>query len=71
MALTKLVADRNKIIELSAIELKKLRINYQQLKQQNLQLAHTNSQMLAELNAGKDKMSWDARMACLMPKIWS
>ncbi|KAJ6717602.1 SHUGOSHIN 2 [Salix purpurea] len=56
MALTKLVADRNKIIELSAIELKKLRINYQQLKQQNLQLAHTNSQMLAELNAGKDKL---------------
>ncbi|KAJ6432922.1 hypothetical protein OIU84_020041 [Salix udensis] len=56
MALTKLVADRNKIIELSAIELKKLRINYQQLKQQNLQLAHANSQMLAELNAGKDKL---------------
>ncbi|XP_011024345.1 PREDICTED: shugoshin-1 isoform X3 [Populus euphratica] len=56
MALTKLVADRNKIIELSAIELQKLRFNYQQLQQQNLQLAQTNSQMLAELNAGKDKL---------------
>ncbi|XP_061974916.1 SHUGOSHIN 2 isoform X5 [Populus nigra] len=56
MALTKLVADRNKIIELSAIELQKLRVNYQQLQQQNLQLAQTNSQMLAELNAGKDKL---------------
>uniref|UniRef100_A0A6M2ER11 Shugoshin C-terminal domain-containing protein n=1 Tax=Populus davidiana TaxID=266767 RepID=A0A6M2ER11_9ROSI len=56
MALKKLVADRNKIIELSAIELQKLRVNYQQLQQQNLQLAQTNSQMLAELNAGKDKL---------------
>ncbi|KAL3579383.1 hypothetical protein D5086_020887 [Populus alba] len=56
MALTKLVADRNKIIELSAIELQKLRVNYQQLQQQNLQLAQANSQMLAELNAGKDKL---------------
>lgn len=56
MALTKIVVDRNKIIELSAIELQKLRIRFQQLQQQNEQLAQTNSQMLAELNAGKDKL---------------
>ncbi|KAL9365599.1 hypothetical protein Peur_043472 [Populus x canadensis] len=56
MTLTKIVVDRNKIIELSAIELQKLRIRFQQLQQQNQQLAQTNSQMLAELNAGKDKL---------------
>ncbi|KAI5578451.1 hypothetical protein POPTR_008G032600v4 [Populus trichocarpa] len=56
MALTKIVVDRNKIIELSAIELQKLRIRFQQLQQQNQHLAQTNSQMLAELNAGKDKL---------------
>ncbi|KAJ6909266.1 SHUGOSHIN 1-like isoform X3 [Populus alba x Populus x berolinensis] len=56
MTLTKIVVDRNKIIELSAIELQKLRIGFQQLQQQNQQLAQTNSQMLAELNAGKDKL---------------
>ncbi|CAK7325382.1 unnamed protein product [Dovyalis caffra] len=58
IALTKRVEDRNKIIELSAIELQKLRNNYQQLQQQNLQLAQTNSQMLAELNAVKGKVSF-------------
>ncbi|KAJ6901777.1 hypothetical protein NC651_019523 [Populus alba x Populus x berolinensis] len=56
MTLTKIVVDRNKIIELSAIELQKLRIGFQQLQQQNQQLAQTNSQMLAGLNAGKDKL---------------
>lgn len=40
----------SKIIELSAIKLQKLRVNYQQLQQQNLQLAQTNSQMLAVMS---------------------
>lgn len=54
-ALVKLLADRNKIIELSGAELHKLRVNLQKMQQQNLQLAQANSQMLAELNSGKDK----------------
>ncbi|KAM7265940.1 hypothetical protein ACFE04_003623 [Oxalis oulophora] len=55
-ALMKIVADRNKIIELSAVELQKLRINLQKVQHQNVQLAQSNSLMLAELNAGKDKL---------------
>ncbi|KAL7252858.1 hypothetical protein ACSBR1_007417 [Camellia fascicularis] len=46
MALMKLLVDRNKIIELSGIELQKLRVNLQKLQQQNSQLAQANSQML-------------------------
>ncbi|KAJ8766026.1 hypothetical protein K2173_020542 [Erythroxylum novogranatense] len=56
IALVKLLEDRNKIIQLSAIELQKLRINYQKVQQQNVQLAQANSQMLGELNSGKDKL---------------
>ncbi|KAJ6767774.1 SHUGOSHIN 2 [Salix koriyanagi] len=56
MTLTKIVVDRNKTIEFGAIELQKLRIRFQQLQQKNQQLAQKNSQMLAELNAGKDKL---------------
>ncbi|XP_052186870.1 SHUGOSHIN 1-like [Diospyros lotus] len=56
MMLMKLLTDRNKIIELSGIELQKLRINLQKFQQQNLQLAQANTQMLAELNSGKDKL---------------
>ncbi|KAL5733583.1 hypothetical protein ACOSQ2_033275 [Xanthoceras sorbifolium] len=56
MTLVKVVAERNKIIELSGIELQKLRINLQKVQQQNLQLAQANSQMLAELNSGKDRL---------------
>ncbi|KAJ6428894.1 hypothetical protein OIU84_020527 [Salix udensis] len=56
MTLTKIVVDRNKTIEFSAIELQKLRIRFQKLQQKNQQLAQKNSQMLAELNAGKDKL---------------
>ncbi|BFG22369.1 hypothetical protein CerSpe_086430 [Prunus speciosa] len=54
--LMKLLADRNKIIELSRIELQSLRINLQKVQQQNLQLAQANSQMLGELNSGKDRL---------------
>ncbi|XP_059625378.1 SHUGOSHIN 2-like [Cornus florida] len=56
MALMKLLADRNKIIELSGFELQKLRVNLQKVQQQNWQLAQANSQMLAELNSGKDRL---------------
>ncbi|KAJ6317424.1 hypothetical protein OIU76_013043 [Salix suchowensis] len=58
MTLTKIVVDRNKTIEFSAIELQKLRIRFQQLQQKNQQLAQKNSHMLDgnELNAGKDKL---------------
>ncbi|XP_039003512.1 SHUGOSHIN 1-like isoform X3 [Hibiscus syriacus] len=56
MMLMKVLADRNKVIELSAIELQKLRINLEKFQQQNLQLAQANSQMLSELNSGKDRL---------------
>ncbi|KAK4836729.1 hypothetical protein QYF36_027097 [Acer negundo] len=56
MTLVKVLAERNKIIELSGVELQKLRINLQKLQQQNSQLAQANSQMLAELNSGKDRL---------------
>lgn len=56
MALMKLLVDRNKIIELSGIELQKLRVNLQKLQQQNSQLAQANGQMLVELNSGKDRL---------------
>ncbi|KAJ4978897.1 hypothetical protein NE237_009677 [Protea cynaroides] len=55
MGLLRLLAEKNKKIELSGIELQKLRMNLQKLQQQNWHLAHTNSQMLTELNLGKDK----------------
>ncbi|XP_058107873.1 SHUGOSHIN 1-like [Magnolia sinica] len=54
--LLKLLADKNKIIELHGLELQKLRFNLQKVSQQNWQLAQTNSNMLAELNLGKDRL---------------
>ncbi|KAK9124130.1 hypothetical protein Sjap_013732 [Stephania japonica] len=54
--LMKLLADRNKIIELTGAELAKMKINLQKVQQQNWQLAQANSYMLAELNLGKDKL---------------
>ncbi|XP_022953540.1 SHUGOSHIN 2-like isoform X5 [Cucurbita moschata] len=56
MALMRVLAERNRIIEISGNELEKLRINFQKLQQQNLQLAQANSQMLAELNSSKDRL---------------
>ncbi|KAB2026273.1 hypothetical protein ES319_D06G208300v1 [Gossypium barbadense] len=56
MMLMKVLADRNKVIELSGIELQKLRINLEKFQQQNMVLAQTNSQMLAELNSSKDRL---------------
>ncbi|XP_043699161.1 SHUGOSHIN 2-like isoform X2 [Telopea speciosissima] len=55
MGLLRLLEEKNKIIELSGVELQKLRMNLQKLQQQNWHLAQTNSQMLAELNLGRDK----------------
>nr|XP_043612738.1 SHUGOSHIN 2-like [Erigeron canadensis] len=48
--LLKLLADKNKLIELSGAEVQKMRATLQIVKQQNLQLAQSNSQIQAELN---------------------
>ncbi|KAJ8499004.1 hypothetical protein OPV22_009556 [Ensete ventricosum] len=55
-SLLKLLAERNEIIRLSSIELQKLELQLQKTNQQNWQLARANSQMLAELNLGKDRL---------------
>ncbi|KAK9064068.1 hypothetical protein SSX86_017940 [Deinandra increscens subsp. villosa] len=54
-ALMKHLADKNKVIELSGIEIQKLRVTLEKVKQQNLQLAQSNCQMLAELNSVKER----------------
>ncbi|XP_009623423.1 SHUGOSHIN 2-like [Nicotiana tomentosiformis] len=54
--LMKMLADRNKLIELTGAEIQKMRINQQKMQQQNHQLAQSNSQMLAELNSAKDRL---------------
>ncbi|TKW31099.1 hypothetical protein SEVIR_2G082900v4 [Setaria viridis] len=51
-----LLTEKTKVIELSRVEMHKLRIALQVSRQQNMQLAQTNSQMLAELNMGKDRI---------------
>ncbi|XVF20311.1 hypothetical protein REPUB_Repub11eG0187400 [Reevesia pubescens] len=56
MTLMKLIEDRNKIIELSGAELQNQRICLQKLQLQNWNLAQSNSQMLAELNLGRDRV---------------
>ncbi|XP_021897847.1 SHUGOSHIN 2 isoform X2 [Carica papaya] len=56
MAMRKHIADRDKIIELRGMDLQKLRINLQKVQLQNFQLAQVNSQLLAELNSGKDRL---------------
>ncbi|KAG8651098.1 SHUGOSHIN 2 [Manihot esculenta] len=56
LSLVKLLADRNKIIQSHVFQLQKLRTECQQLQQKNLQLAQSNSQMLAELNTSKDRL---------------
>ncbi|CAL9192291.1 unnamed protein product [Musa hybrid cultivar] len=55
-SLLKLLTERNEIIRLSSIELQKLELQLQKTNQQNWQLARANSQMLAELNLGKDRL---------------
>ncbi|XP_065021730.1 shugoshin-1-like isoform X2 [Musa acuminata AAA Group] len=56
-ALLKLLAEKNKIIELRSTELQKLQFELQKTSQQNWQLARANSHMLAELNLGKDRLN--------------
>ncbi|XP_074331407.1 uncharacterized protein LOC141668422 isoform X2 [Apium graveolens] len=55
-ALKSLLGDKNKIIEVGGIELRKLRTTLQKLQLQNWSLAQSNSHMLAELNLGKEKL---------------
>ncbi|PVH63733.1 hypothetical protein PAHAL_2G094400 [Panicum hallii] len=54
--LSHLLREKIKIIELSKVEMHKLHLALQASRQQNLQLAQANSQMLAELNTGKDRI---------------
>ncbi|KAF5937678.1 hypothetical protein HYC85_025184 [Camellia sinensis] len=56
IALTKLVADKNQIIEFTGIELQKMRINLQKMQLQNWNLAQSNSHILAEINLCKEKV---------------
>ncbi|XP_015057022.1 SHUGOSHIN 2 isoform X2 [Solanum pennellii] len=56
MALMKMLAERNKIIEITGVEMQKLRINVRKMQQQNQLLAQANTKMLAELNSNKDRV---------------
>ncbi|KAL6504091.1 hypothetical protein OROGR_026014 [Orobanche gracilis] len=56
MALVKMLAQRNKIIEQSGIELERLRLNLIRIQEQNQQLALSHTQMLVELNLAKDRL---------------
>ncbi|KAL9416308.1 hypothetical protein AB3S75_039493 [Citrus x aurantiifolia] len=54
--LMRFIEERNKIIELSSSELHNLRISIQKLQLQNWNLAQSNSQYLAEINLGREKV---------------
>uniref|UniRef100_A0A7N0RE42 Shugoshin C-terminal domain-containing protein n=3 Tax=Kalanchoe fedtschenkoi TaxID=63787 RepID=A0A7N0RE42_KALFE len=56
MTLMRLIGERNKLIEMSGAEMLKMRSNMQRLQLQNLNLAQSNSFMLAELNIGREKI---------------
>ncbi|CAI9766202.1 unnamed protein product [Fraxinus pennsylvanica] len=56
LALVTMLAQRNKIIEQSGIELERLRVNLIKMQEQNQQFALSNTQMLAELNSVKDRL---------------
>uniref|UniRef100_A0A0E0K6D7 Shugoshin C-terminal domain-containing protein n=1 Tax=Oryza punctata TaxID=4537 RepID=A0A0E0K6D7_ORYPU len=51
-----LLAERNKVIEVSRVELQKIRLALHAMQQKNLQLVQANSQMFAEINQGKDRI---------------
>ncbi|CAN6180567.1 unnamed protein product [Urochloa humidicola] len=51
-----LLTEKSKIIDLSRVEMHKLRLALQASRLQNMQLAQANSQMLMELNMGKDRI---------------
>ncbi|KAL9243925.1 hypothetical protein vseg_017757 [Gypsophila vaccaria] len=54
--MVKLIQEKDKIIELNGLELQKLRVNLQRMQLQNWHLAQSNSQMLGEINTGKDRL---------------
>ncbi|CAM8978596.1 unnamed protein product [Rhodiola kirilowii] len=56
MTLMRLIGERNKLIDLSGAEMLKMKTNMQRLQLQNLNLAQSNSFMLAELNIGREKI---------------
>ncbi|XP_027348250.1 shugoshin-1 [Abrus precatorius] len=55
-ALIQLLAERNKMIEVSGAELQRLRGDIKKLQLQNWNLAQSNSHMLAELNLGRERI---------------
>ncbi|QCD88129.1 Shugoshin [Vigna unguiculata] len=55
-ALIQLLAERNKMIEVSGAELQRLRGDVKKLQLQNWNLAQSNSHMLAELNMGRERI---------------
>ncbi|KAL6577355.1 hypothetical protein OROMI_011631 [Orobanche minor] len=56
MALVKLIQEKNKIIELSGMEIQNLRTCIQKMQLQNWHFAQSNSHMLAELNMGRERL---------------
>ncbi|XP_050212270.1 SHUGOSHIN 1 isoform X2 [Mercurialis annua] len=56
LTLVKLLTERNKIIQSHAFELQKLKTQCQHVQQKNLELAQSNSQIMAELNTNKDRL---------------
>ncbi|CAI9774589.1 unnamed protein product [Fraxinus pennsylvanica] len=56
VGLVKLIQDKNKIIELSGIEIQNLRESVQKMQLQNWNLAQSNSHMSAELNLSKERV---------------
>ncbi|XP_019458345.1 PREDICTED: shugoshin-1-like isoform X3 [Lupinus angustifolius] len=56
VALMKLVAEKSKMIEWSRAEMQMVRAQFQKLQLQNLNLAQSNSHMLAELNLGRERI---------------
>ncbi|KAK3126673.1 hypothetical protein QOZ80_7AG0560460 [Eleusine coracana subsp. coracana] len=54
--LVQLLNEKTRIIDVSRVEMQKLHLALQASRQQNLQLAQANSQMVAELNLGKDRL---------------
>ncbi|KAL1532124.1 shugoshin-1-like [Salvia divinorum] len=56
MALAKMIAQRNKIIEHNGVESDMLRVNLLKMQEQNQYLATYNAQMLVEINSGKDRL---------------
>ncbi|XP_042034133.1 SHUGOSHIN 2-like [Salvia splendens] len=56
MALVKMIAQRNEIIEQNGVESDRLRVNLLKMQEQNQHLATYNAQILVEINSGKDKL---------------